>query len=212
MARRRKRITEFRSGDRSNIIESVKLEFGVLAKGLEENAERQIAMSAFRKRLLPMVEEMRGTKLFDKLPRAKFFKACNETFSIPTDAGIVPQLEGLTAESRYSFGYAAHGMGSAQELAEYANDENRDKVEKAGKLRVKSSRVEELLAEFLEKFTHADQVPFSLPEVHQFIPRVRCQKRPRVVVQPSEELRRLVREAGMLRLARNAPRENEAPE
>jgi hypothetical protein len=201
MARRRQRITVFQSGDREEIVGEVAQEFDYVATNLLQGAERQVALAAFKDKLLPQLEVLKASPLYQRLPKASYFKACGETFPVPGDM-YVPILKGYTFQSDYS-GYGIEGLGTFEELVEeYGSEETTTKWEKSKMLLGKGVEVRRELLTFLEKFERADQVPFSLPEIHRFIQKVRTQKRPRIVVQPSETLRRLVREAGFLKEAR----------
>jgi len=125
----------------------------------------------------------------------------------------IPVLVGITSETVY--GSCKSPEVTQERMQAIATPEERLTIQKSHDLREKGARVQELLGDFLKTFTMPEQVPYSLPQLNYFMqkmdfrkrnrwndrPPMPSQKRPRVVVAPSAELRQLVMESMLLHQA-----------
>ena len=134
--------------------------------------------------------------------------------NVVTLLGQVPALSGITVANEYQA--PTTGFVITQELMKSkATEADATVVSKAHSLRVKGEKVGVELKAFLNAFTMPEQIPYSLPQLNYFMqrldfrkrsrweskPPMKTQKRPRVVVAPTDELRQLVMEAMMLHQA-----------
>lgn len=128
------------------------------------------------------------------------------------DSIHVPTLEGITTQHSWSGGKEHTYITQEKMNAGAMKGAQTETLEKSSTLRTKGERVAVLLQEFLKDFTMPEQIPYSLPQLTYFLkqldfrkrgrwtdkPPLKSQKRPRVIVTPTDELRTLIMEATIL--------------
>lgn len=123
----------------------------------------------------------------------------------------VPLMEGIVIHNNWD-NSSGEPVVTQAKMTACAKESEIETVTKAHGLRRKAVRSAELIKVFLVDFTMPEQIPYSLPQLSYFLsrldfrkrntwgtkPPMKTQKRPKVVVVPSDELRQLVMEATML--------------
>jgi hypothetical protein len=219
--------------DKQNIQGVVAQPFFVLAKKIDGKTTKKLALKVFREDIVPAFVKVRELfpDFWGRLDPASYFvyeipptppihtgryyasNRADNTMEIPADLKelAIPCLNGITKANSYG---SRHGSVEVtqERMRAKASDADRETIQKAHDLRVKGSRVKELLEQFLQDFTMPEQIPYSLPQLNYFMqeldfrkrnrystkPAMAAQKRPKVVVVPPAELRQLVVEATLL--------------
>jgi hypothetical protein len=188
--------------DKDNIRAKVSAPFFKLAKKIDGETTKKLALRVFREDVVPELKEVqsRFPEFWNRLNNGPYFTyetpqeprvsryryyAPNRqsgTVKVPSDilrliGGKIPELTGITVQHEYN---GSTDPVITQELMKSkARPEDKEKVEKAQTLREKGARVAELLNDFLKVFTMPEQVPYSLPQLNYFMSRMDFRKRNR---------------------------------
>lgn len=188
--------------DKDNIRAKVAEPFFKLAKKIDGETTRKLALRVFREEVVPGLQEVyiRFPEFWAKLNSAGYFtyetpqeprlsryryytpNRTSGTVKVPSDVlrvigGKIPELNGITVQHEYNS--SSEPVISQERMKSKARPEDKEKVEKAQTLRAKGARVAELLNDFLKVFTMPEQVPYSLPQLNYFMSRMDFRKRNR---------------------------------
>lgn len=201
--------------DKEKIMEAVASPMEKLSSSIIRGIEGKVAKKRFKE---IWGEEQRALKqhcpmMWEVLPKAEYLYITGigqERYSVPIRTHKPTHIPGVTGNSQSSWGNLGVVLEKGDFFPEYAEE-----IKTWEGVHNKLGQGRSELNAWIEQFEAPDQLPFSMPQILPFlrsidfrqrrrwsadeVPKFMGQKRPRVIVPPSDSLKQFVVESALLK-------------